>query len=146
MNETVRVDGDHQQASAGSRHVSIRVPVALFERLERLAVDSHETVSHCARRLLSEGLEAPDRDAIDDAISALLLVRRQITHDDDMAELGSPVESRTVNILNAKTDLQRLIDDVERGVEIIITHAGSQRARLVAVAAPQERVLPLRNS
>lgn len=126
---------DDDQFVATSRHVSMRVPVALYERLERLANDSHESVSQCARRLLGDGLEAPDRDAIDDAISALLLVRRQLSEHDRVTEYAAPVESRVVNILNAKTDLQHLIDDVQRGVEIIITHAGAQRARLVAVAA-----------
>jgi hypothetical protein len=113
----------------------MRIPVALYERLERLAHDGHQSVSQCARRLLADGLEAPDRDAIDGAISALLLVRRQLAEHDRLTHYAAPVESRVVNILNAKTDLQHLLDDVQRGVEIIITHAGAERARLVAVTA-----------
>lgn len=134
MNTTIQTHNDNQVGST-SRHVSMRVPVELYERLEQLAHGGHESVSQCARRLLADGLEAPDRDAIDDAISALLLVRRQLSEHDRVTEDAAPVESRVVNILNAKTDLQHLIDDVQRGVEIIITHAGAQRARLVAVAA-----------
>jgi hypothetical protein len=126
---------DDDRFVATSRHVSMRIPLELYERLEGLATDGHESVSQCARRLLADGLEAPDRDAIDDAISALLLVRRQLAEQDRATRYAAPIESRVVNILNAKTDLQHLIDDVERGVEIIITHAGAQRARLVAVAA-----------
>jgi hypothetical protein len=133
-----------ERASGGSRHVSIRVPLALYQQLEGLAGDHAETVSQTARRLLSEGLEPPGRNTIDEAITALLLIRRQFPNDDPTGDAGLPVAglqatsvalpSRTVDILNAKTDLQRLIDEVGRGVEIIITHAGAQRARLVPIA------------
>jgi len=140
MDESNQLQRDDGQTGASSRHVSLRVPLALYERLEQLAEDSNETVSHCARRLLTDGLGAPGGDAIDGAISALLLVRHRLAgHGDHGAHVGhiapAPVSSRIVNILNAKTDLQHLIDEVERGGEIIITHAGAQRARLVPVAA-----------
>ena len=135
MNDTHRIENGDRAATT-SRHVSMRVPVELYERLEGLADNSNESVSQCARRLLTDGLEAPDRYAIDAAISALLLMRRQLSEHDRVTEYGAPLESRVVNILNAKTDLQHLIDDVGRGVEIIITHAGAQRARLVPIGAP----------
>jgi hypothetical protein len=130
-------------SSSGSRHVTMRVPGELYARLEALAADNGETVSQSARRLLSDGLGTPDRDAVDQAIATLLRLRRLLAIDARPA--GPPIASRTVNILNAKTDLQHLIEDVGRGVEIIITHAGAQRARLVPIdetaapAAPQAR-------
>lgn len=136
---------DHQPAGGRTRHVSIRVPHDLYQRLERCADDQDETVSQAARRILSEGLAPPGRDAIDDAISALLTVRRQLPHHDDSAH-ATPHETRSVNILNAKTDLQRLIEEVGRGAEIIITHAGAQRARLVPVVSPRATHQPDRNS
>ena len=132
---------------------------ALYQQLEALADDHAETVSQTARRLLSEGLEPPGRNAIDEAITALLLIRRQFPDDArhrrrraavaDLPVAGRaatrvPIPSRTVDILNAKTDLQHLIDEVGRGVEIIITHAGAQRARLVPIADPLGHVAPIR--
>jgi hypothetical protein len=164
-----------ERLAGGSRHVSIRVPLALYQQLEALAGDHAETVSQTARRLLSEGLQPPGRNTIDDAITALLLIRRQFPDDaatDDaglavagptaaglaVAGLGvaglpvaglaatrDPIPSRTVDILNAKTDLQHMIDEVGRGVEIIITHAGAQRARLVPIADSIGRVAPIRH-
>ena len=146
-----------EPVAGGSRHVSIRVPLALYQQLEALAGDHAETVSQTARRLLSEGLEPPGRNAIDEAITALHLIRRQFPDDDATAGLAVadlpvagraatrvPIPSRTVDILNAKTDLQHLIDEVGRGVEIIITHAGAQRARLVPIADPLGHVAPIR--
>lgn len=123
----------------------MRVPVGLYERLEALADESNETVSHCARRLLSKGLEAPDRDAIDDAISALLLVRRQLSQHSDAERHDVPIGSRTVDVLDAKRDLQDLLDDVECGVEIIITHAGAESIRLVQIAARRRPETPTLN-
>lgn len=41
--------------------------------------------------------------------------------------------AREVNVHNAKSNLSRLIGDVGRGEEIVIVHAGTPRARLVAV-------------
>ena len=122
-----------------SRHVSMRVPIELFERLEALAADRNESISHAARRLLNEGLEPTGRTAIDDAISTLMSVRDQLSQSVTMAATGPEPESarpapKTIDILNAKTDLQRLIADVARGGEFVITHAGAPRARLVAVA------------
>jgi len=122
----------------GSRHVSMRVPIELFLRLEALAAERNESVSQAARRLLSTGLEPPGRDAFDAVISTLLAVRDQLTHEraPTAADLGprSPERPiRTVDILNAKTDLQRLISDVAHGQEIVISHAGAPRARLVPV-------------
>ncbi len=124
-----------------SRHVSMRVPIELFERLEALATDRNESVSHAARRLLAEGLEPSGRTAIDDAISTLMSVRDQLSRSDRLTGTGPTPDStrpapepKTIDILNAKTDLQRLIVDVARGGEFVITHAGAPRARLVAVA------------
>ncbi|MDH5521083.1 MAG: type II toxin-antitoxin system Phd/YefM family antitoxin [Acidimicrobiia bacterium] len=138
-------DVDDQRAGSASRHISVRVPIALHERLEALAADGNETVSQCARRLLTEGLAAPDRSAIDDAISALLLLRHQLAQPDRRSEVGQPTASRTVNVLNAKTDLQHLLDDVGRGIEIIITHAGAKRARLVPIVDPHRSTEQIRN-
>ena len=51
---------------------------------------------------------------------------------------------KTVNIHAAKTHLSRLIDDVERGEEVVIARAGKPVARLVPLAArPRERHLGL---
>jgi prevent-host-death family protein len=147
-----------RRVAGGSRHVSIRVPLALYHHLESLADDHAETVSQTARRLLSEGLEPPGRNAIDEAITALLLIRRRFPDDRATGAAGPavtggpvagptatrvPIPSRTVDILNAKTDLQHLIDEVGRGVEIIITHAGARRARLVPIADPPGHVAPI---
>ena len=63
------------------RHLSVRVPVGLFERLERLAGQRGESVSQLARRLLSDGVERlrnPDREAIDQAIAALQQIREHL--------------------------------------------------------------------
>jgi len=130
-----------------SRHVSMRVPIELFVRLETLATERNESVSQAARRLLSSGLGPPGQDAFDAVISTLLAVRDQLAHDrpatataDDGRGVGRPASIRTVDILNAKTDLQRLISDVARGDEVVITHAGAPRARLVPVTRPDDRV------
>ena len=123
-----------------SRHVSIRVPVELFQRLEALAVERNESVSHAARRLISHGLEPGGRNAIDDAIATLMSVRGHYTsasrssgavvHESGEARQAAP---KRIDFLNAKTDLQRLIAEVSRGDEFVITHAGAPRARLVPV-------------
>jgi hypothetical protein len=123
-----------------SRHVSIRVPVALFQRLETLAVERNESVSQAARRLISHGLEPGGRNTIDEAIATLMSVRDHYPprkrstgatgHESGAVRQSAP---KRIEILNAKTDLQRLIADVSRGDEFVITHAGAPRARLVAV-------------
>ncbi len=130
-----------------SRHVSMRVPIELFVRLEALAAERNESVSQAARRLLSSGLEPPGRDAFDAVISTLLSVRDQLAHErpataspHDGRGSGRSASIRTVDILNAKTDLQRLISDVGRGEEVVITHAGAPRARLVPVTKPVDRM------
>ncbi len=125
-----------------SRHVSLRLPTELYRRLETLAGDGNESVSRAARRLLSEGLEPPGHQAIDQAISTLLLVRGQLEQcqppqpESPPSRVESSRPQRTVDLFNAKTDLQHLIDDVARGEEIVITYAGARRARLVPVDPP----------
>ena len=71
---------DRPSAPPKSRHVSIRVPDELFDRLERLALQRGESVSQSARRLLVAGLvdEREPTDAIDDAIIALQLARDEL--------------------------------------------------------------------
>ena len=71
---------DSPSAPPKSRHVSIRVPDELFDRLERLAAQRSESVSQCARRLLVDGLvdEREPTAAIDDAITALQRARDQL--------------------------------------------------------------------
>lgn len=124
----------------GSRHVSIRVPLDLFHRLEAAASEHHETVSQVARRLIGNGLEPGGRNALDDAIAILMSARdRQVTQHrvvDSNAHGPSAIRRhgpKRIDILNAKTDLQRLLSDVSRGDEYVITHAGAPRARLVGV-------------
>lgn len=61
------------------RHLSLRVPIELFEQLDAIAAERSESVSQTARRLLSEGVDRtlnPDREAIDTAIAALERLRR----------------------------------------------------------------------
>jgi prevent-host-death family protein len=126
MNET--------RAAGKARHVSIRVSDDLFERLELLAGERDETVSQCARRLLERGLSPAPRDAIDDAITALEIVRGRVaasTASSVPERVADASTGRTVNIMNAKTNLSRLIADVSRGEEVVISHAGAPRARLV---------------
>ena len=132
-----------------SRHVSMRVPIELFGRLEALAAERNEAVSQAARRLLSSGLEPPGREAFDAVISTLLVVRDQFAHERAPAAVGDGSRGsrrasavRTVDILNAKTDLQRLIADVARGEEVVITHAGAPRARLVPMSKAVDRAPP----
>lgn len=141
--------GDH------SRHISIRLPTELYQRLEALAANGNETVSQAARRLLSEGLEPADQDAIDQTISTLLLVRDQLLQrrastpapshpapsdpaPSDPVPSDQPRVVRTVDLFSARTNLQHLIDDVARGAEIVITYAGTRRARLVPVGHPEQ--------
>ena len=45
---------------------------------------------------------------------------------------------RTVNIRAAKTDLSRLVDEVEAGEEIVIAKAGKPLARLVPFTSGRE--------
>lgn len=126
-------------ADEPSRHLSLRLPTELYRRLEAFAVDGNESVSRAARRLLSDGLEPPGHQAIDQAISTMLLVRGQLEQRDPAKPESPPSRAesskpqRTVDLFNAKTDLQHLLDDVARGDQIVITYAGTRRARLVPV-------------
>jgi predicted DNA-binding protein len=63
------------------RHLSMRLPVELYERLETLAASQGESVSQTARRLLEHGIEArrnPNREALDQAIATLEHLRSAI--------------------------------------------------------------------
>jgi predicted HicB family RNase H-like nuclease len=65
-------------SSDDTRHLSLRIPVSLFERLEALAAEHGETVSQLARRLLDRGVDNhqhPDREAIDRTIATLQQLR-----------------------------------------------------------------------
>jgi predicted HicB family RNase H-like nuclease len=56
------------------RHLSMRLPVELHQRLETLAAGQGESVSQVARRLLERGIEDrknPNREALDQAIATL---------------------------------------------------------------------------
>ena len=48
---------------------------------------------------------------------------------------------RTVNVHEAKTQLSRLLAEVEEGAEVVIARAGRPIARLVPVHATTDRVL-----
>jgi predicted DNA-binding protein len=64
-----------------SRHLSLRIPVSLYERLEALAAQNSESVSQAARRLLDRGvgdIENPGREAIDQAIATLEHLRSKL--------------------------------------------------------------------
>ncbi|MBI4885453.1 MAG: hypothetical protein HY826_15515 [Actinobacteria bacterium] len=64
-----------------SRHLSLRLPIALHSRLEEVAADRNLTVSQLARQLLTDGVQRtrlPDREAIDVAIAALDEMRRRL--------------------------------------------------------------------
>lgn len=67
-------------ASANDRHVSVRLPTALYERLDAIARSHQETVSQSIRRLVGEALDHidhPDVAALDTAISALQNLRQR---------------------------------------------------------------------
>ena len=67
-------------AAGHDRHVSIRLPTALYERIEALAASSAEPVSQTIRRLLSETMvrsDHPDVAALDTAIATLQELRRR---------------------------------------------------------------------
>lgn len=49
--------------------------------------------------------------------------------------------SRSVGVHEAKTHFSRLLAEVARGEEIVITKRGEEVARLVATQAPTKRVL-----
>jgi hypothetical protein len=69
---------DRQAPVSEGRHLSLRIPTDLADRLEAYAAARHESVSSAARRLLLDGLVRgvdADRDAIDAAISVLESVR-----------------------------------------------------------------------
>ncbi len=46
---------------------------------------------------------------------------------------------RTVNVHAAKTNLSSLLEDVQRGEEVVIAKAGKPVAKLVAFEPPKER-------
>jgi prevent-host-death family protein len=46
---------------------------------------------------------------------------------------------RTVNVHAAKTNLSSLLEEVEKGEEIVIARAGKPVARLVAIEKPKRR-------
>lgn len=49
-------------------------------------------------------------------------------------------KARLVNVHQAKTTLSQLLQDVERGEEVVIARAGTPIARLVAWSPPPHRV------
>ena len=49
---------------------------------------------------------------------------------------------RSVNIYEAKTQLSRLVDQVEAGAEVVIARAGRPVARLVPYRARREQRVP----
>jgi prevent-host-death family protein len=51
------------------------------------------------------------------------------------------VTARTVNAHQAKTELSKLLADVERGVEVVIARNGTPVAKLVPFPAPRGRRL-----
>ena len=48
--------------------------------------------------------------------------------------------TKSVGVHEAKTHLSRLLLDVQRGEEVVITRSGEQGARLVPPAPPKRRV------
>ncbi len=71
-----------------SRHVSIRIPDDLYERIEVLARANGQNVSRCARRILEVGVASeggPVAD-IDDAIATLQRVRAELEDGEDRDE------------------------------------------------------------
>lgn len=51
-----------------------------------------------------------------------------------------PATARLVNVHEAKTNLSRLLQDVERGQEVVIARSGVPIARLVGLGPPQHPV------
>lgn len=49
---------------------------------------------------------------------------------------------QTVNIHEAKTNLSRLLEAVERGEEIVIARAGHPIATLIAYKPPRRKIAP----
>ena len=47
-----------------------------------------------------------------------------------------------VNIHDAKTQLSRLLEQVEGGEEVVIARAGTPIARLVSYSAPRRKIAP----
>ena len=67
-------------SDAKDRHVSVRVPTELYERVEQVAGGRGESVSQAMRRLVAESLDRishPDVAALDTAIAALENLRRR---------------------------------------------------------------------
>ena len=74
----------NRHAQIEGKHLSLRIPGDLAERLAHYAGQRNHTVSEAARRLLSEGLERaehPDAEAIDAAIALLEGVRSDLILD-----------------------------------------------------------------
>lgn len=63
-----------------TRHLTVRLPIALHARLDELATERNLTVSQLVRQLLTEGVtrKEPDREAIETAIAALDEMRRRL--------------------------------------------------------------------
>jgi prevent-host-death family protein len=60
-----------------------------------------------------------------------------------LSQVAGIVESakeRLVNVHQAKTNLSQLLQDVERGEEVVIARAGTPIARLVSWSPPPHRV------
>ena len=71
--------------SPQTRHVSLRVPIELYERLESQAYARKESVSRYARQLLTDGLNASgqnDLQSVDRAIVLLRQLRNQLADGD----------------------------------------------------------------
>jgi hypothetical protein len=64
-----------------TRHVSLRVPIELYERLESQAYARKESVSRYARQLLTDGLNTSgqnDRESVDRTIALLRQFRSHL--------------------------------------------------------------------
>ena len=65
----------------GMRHLTMRMPIAMYARLGEVAAERNLTVSQRARQLLTDGLQPPrlpEREALDVAIAALDEMRRRL--------------------------------------------------------------------
>ena len=65
----------------GMRHLTLRLPIAMYARLAEVAAERSLTVSQLARQLLTDGLQParlPEREALDVAIAALDEMRRRL--------------------------------------------------------------------
>ncbi len=55
--------------------------------------------------------------------------------------LAKLVEVKVVNMHEAKTTLSQLVEQVERGEDVVLARAGKPVARIVAIRAQSRRVL-----